>query len=255
MQPEEPRKVEGEPKREASEWGEHWARPRLVEGLLLLRPDVRGEPGLVRDDGGVEQGKFGALLDLFTALAAGVDLGAGLADSQGTSGWQLKMARYRGSSLVIFLDSDHCLRSRTSRPEGLCNGHSPSQPPLHRPGGEEFHCDALQCKVNAQKGTNPLQHIYLAKVHLWIAPCDTELEYALMPRAVPPLNEALSSGAMIYRYCDDHLPSKSETTLDGTRVNVQVEIFEPFRMISNRECVHYFFAIRGELVQSQIRSG
>ncbi len=35
------------------------AWPRLVEGLLL-RPDARGEMGLVRDNGGVERGEFGA---------------------------------------------------------------------------------------------------------------------------------------------------------------------------------------------------
>ncbi|RXN12336.1 hypothetical protein ROHU_010161 [Labeo rohita] len=46
-------------------------RPRLTEGLLL-RPDVRKDPDLVRDNGGVERGEFGALLDLLAALAAGV---------------------------------------------------------------------------------------------------------------------------------------------------------------------------------------
>ncbi|RXN27918.1 hypothetical protein ROHU_005431 [Labeo rohita] len=55
------------------------ARPRLIEGLLL-RPDVREEPDLVRDNGGVERDEFGALLDLFAALAAGVDLGVRLVD-------------------------------------------------------------------------------------------------------------------------------------------------------------------------------
>ncbi len=57
-------------------------RPRLVEGLLL-RPDARREPGLVQDTGSDERGKFGALLDLLAALAAGVDLGMRLADLQG----------------------------------------------------------------------------------------------------------------------------------------------------------------------------
>ncbi|RXN11685.1 hypothetical protein ROHU_015327 [Labeo rohita] len=51
------------------------ARPRLVEGLLLW-PNVREEPDLVRDNGGFEQGEFRALLDLL----AGVDLGVRLAD-------------------------------------------------------------------------------------------------------------------------------------------------------------------------------
>ncbi|RXN37512.1 hypothetical protein ROHU_001991 [Labeo rohita] len=55
------------------------ARPRLVEGLLL-RPFVHKEPDLVRDNGGVKRDEFGDLLDLFAALAAGVDLGVRLAD-------------------------------------------------------------------------------------------------------------------------------------------------------------------------------
>ncbi|KAL0194763.1 hypothetical protein M9458_008335, partial [Cirrhinus mrigala] len=50
------------------------SRPRLVEGLLL-QPDIREEPDLVRDNGGVERGEFGALLNLLATLAAGVDLG------------------------------------------------------------------------------------------------------------------------------------------------------------------------------------
>ncbi|RXN14702.1 hypothetical protein ROHU_028573 [Labeo rohita] len=54
-------------------------RHRLVEGLLL-RPNVCEDPDLVRDNGGVKQGEFGALLELLAALAAGVDLGVRLAD-------------------------------------------------------------------------------------------------------------------------------------------------------------------------------
>ncbi|RXN31202.1 hypothetical protein ROHU_017148 [Labeo rohita] len=42
---------------------------------MPLRPSVRGEPGLVRDYGGVKRGEFGALLDLLAVLVAGVDLG------------------------------------------------------------------------------------------------------------------------------------------------------------------------------------
>ncbi|RXN06806.1 hypothetical protein ROHU_023870 [Labeo rohita] len=85
MRPEEQR-WKAEPKQESSKWGERWAQPRLVGGLLL-RPDYREEPGLVRDNGGVEQGKFGALFEWIEFGAfAGVDLGAGLADFQGSSG-------------------------------------------------------------------------------------------------------------------------------------------------------------------------
>ncbi|RXN14093.1 hypothetical protein ROHU_009259 [Labeo rohita] len=49
---------------------------------MPLRPSARGEPGLVRDYGGVKRGEFGALLDLLAVLVAGVDLGVRLANLQ-----------------------------------------------------------------------------------------------------------------------------------------------------------------------------
>ncbi len=58
------------------------AWPRLVCSLLL-RPNARGEPSLLREDGGVERDEFGALLDLLAALAAEADLGVRLANLQG----------------------------------------------------------------------------------------------------------------------------------------------------------------------------
>ncbi len=49
------------------------ARPRLVEGLLL-RPNARGEPGLVRDNGGVERGEFRAC-SIYWRVQGLLDLG------------------------------------------------------------------------------------------------------------------------------------------------------------------------------------
>ncbi|RXN35626.1 C-type lectin domain family 4 member F-like protein [Labeo rohita] len=49
---------------------------------MPLRPSARGEPGLVRDYGGVKRGEFGTLLDLLAVLVTGVDLGVRLANLQ-----------------------------------------------------------------------------------------------------------------------------------------------------------------------------
>ncbi|RXN26434.1 nuclease HARBI1 [Labeo rohita] len=92
---------------------------------MPLRPSARGEPGLVRDYGGVKRGEFGALLDLLAVLVAGVDLGVRLANLQA-----LKMSVF---TFVVFLFLPYelglgitgvqkcpCSRSRSSSSSALC---------------------------------------------------------------------------------------------------------------------------------------